>query len=199
MTADDATLGFYNREAETYAEYAAKEGRRSWLDQFMGKLRPGDHVLDFGSGPGWAAARLKEAGFTVDAIDGSEGLAAQAKALYGLTVTVAQFQDFSATDAYDGIWASFSLLHDERKAMPGHLGRLFKAMRPGGPLYVGLKEGEGMHRDDLGRRYTYYREAELTDLVATAGFAEIETSIVAATGFDGSPTNMLHLFARRPV
>lgn len=197
MTADPETLDFYDREAPVYADYAAKTAEHPWLQRFADRLAPGARVLDFGCGSGWAAHALGQSGFDVTALDGSAGLAAEARRRYGLAVRVARFDEFDETAAYDGIWASFSLLHDSRDAMPGHLARLHRGLVPGGWLYLGLKEGTGEHRDKLGRRYAYYGADEIAGLLDAAGFHDVETTLKRSEGYDGSMTGILHAFARR--
>lgn len=194
---DDATLAFYTSEAEAYAEYTTGEKRSPLVKELGGMLPPGGSVLDFGCGSGWAARRFREMGFQVSGFDGSPGLAAEAKRRYDIDVTVGRFETFSDTDAYDGIWASFCLLHDSREAMPGHLKRLYAALRPGGMIYIGLKEGEGRHRDSLGRLYTYFTQAEMQNLMQAAGFANFRAHTEASTGYDGEPAVSLHIFAQR--
>ena len=81
--------------------------------------------------------------------------------------------------------------------MPGHLARLARALEPGGWLYLGLKEGAGESRDSLGRRYTYFGEAEIGGLLRAAGFPEVETTVEQSTGYDGTKTGMMHILARR--
>jgi hypothetical protein len=47
------------------------------------------------------------------------------------------------TEAFDGIWASFSLLHTPKAEHSRHIGAMARALRPGGYLYLGMKLGEG--------------------------------------------------------
>jgi len=196
MGADAETLGFYDREARAYADYAEQTAERERLAQFAARLAPGRRVLDFGCGSGWATAALAGMGFAAEGLDGSAGLAAEAGRRYGIAVRVMRFEDFAAEAAYGGIWAAFSLLHDSRAAMPGHLSRLRRALVPGGWLYLGLKAGEGESRDRLGRRYTYYGAAEIDGLLRAAGFDAPEVAEERAKGYDGSTTGMLHALAR---
>jgi len=197
MGADAATLAFYTREAAAYADRAAVEADIPQLARFAAMLPAGGDVLDFGCGSGWAGGRLSELGFRATGFDGSEGLAAEAWRRYGLEVTVGPFDAFEAGAAFDGIWASFCLLHDSRPAMPGHLARLHRALRPGGAFYVGLKAGEGESRDRFGRCYTYFSEAEMRGLLSEAGFRGIETETEPTTGYSGEPATALHIFCRR--
>lgn len=194
---DAATLDFYTREAAAYADYAASEGAASQLGRFAAMLPPGGAVLDFGCGSGWAAADLNRMGFAATGFEGAPGLAAEARRRYGVAVTVGRFDALEAEAAHDGVWASFSLLHDDRAAMPGHLRRLHRALRPGGVLYLGLKAGEGEHRDSLGRRYTCFSGSEMAELLQAAAFTLLASETEAGMGYDGAPITLLHLFARR--
>ena len=153
--------------------------------------------LIFGCGSGWAAGRFRDLGFEVDAIDGSEGLAAEAQARYGIKVSVASFDSLAAIDRYHGIWASFCLLHDSREAMPAHLCRLHRALHPGGLLYLGLKEGTGCRRDALDRFYTYFEQAEISGLLTKAGFNEPEIDCYSAPGMEGQDEPCMDIFVRR--
>ncbi|MEM7742218.1 MAG: class I SAM-dependent methyltransferase [Pseudomonadota bacterium] len=198
MGGDDETLDFYTREATAYADHVLGELEKPWLPRFAAMVRPGGRVLDFGCGPGWAANWLVQQGFVVDAFDGSEGFAEEARRRYGLSVTVGRFEEFAAPLAhYDGIWCCFSLLHDTREAMPGHLGRLAAALAPGGAFYIGLKEGTEAERDTIGRLYTFFGRDEMRDLLADAGFDVIGIDSEDLAGFDGTPSTGLHIYARR--
>lgn len=198
MGGDEETLEFYTREATAYAEHVLEELDKPWLSRFAAMVPAGGKVLDFGCGPGWAANWLNEQGFQVEAFDGSEGFAQEARQRYGLDVTVGRFEEFAAPLAhFDGIWCCFSLLHDTREAMPGHLERLAAALVPGGAFYIGLKEGTGAERDSIGRLYTYFGRAEMRGLLSAAGFTveSVETEEIA--GFDGTPSTGLHIYAIR--
>ena len=81
--------------------------------------------------------------------------------------------------------------------MPDHLARLRRALRPGGVLYLGLKEGTGERRDDHGRFYTYFGAEEMRSLLADAGFAAPSILHDEGAGFSGVTEPLLHIFARR--
>ncbi|MEM0945351.1 MAG: class I SAM-dependent methyltransferase [Pseudomonadota bacterium] len=192
---DGETLKFYSDGAADYAAFVGDGTTDPRLTAFIKRLSPGAAVLDFGCGHGWAAAVLTGLGYEVTATDGSAGFAAEAARRYGLTVRVETFDELSAEDAFDGLWVSFSLLHDSREALPDHLSRLRRAARPGATLYLGLKEGEGRHRDHLGRLYTYFSEDELRARLAEAGWADITCERTSEPGMAGKNETALHLFA----
>lgn len=197
MSGDDETLDFYSREAVAYADYLVEQETNPVLTQFMDLLPGGGSVLDFGAGSGWAARAFRDHGFSITAIDGSAGLADEARRRYNVDVSIVRFDAFADVDRYDGVWASFCLLHDSREAMPGHLARLATSLREGGYLYVGLKEGQGAERDSLGRLYTFFSEEEMRGLLAGAGFDIVSVQTEAGDGYDGVPVTSMHIFARR--
>lgn len=194
--ADETTLDYYSRTATEYADATAAEADNPALTQFAAMLPPRGAVLDFGCGPGWAAAKFRDLGHEVTAMDAAVGFAEEARHRYGLDIQVARFEDLDAVAAFDGVWASFSLLHDTRAAMPGHLARIARALRPRGAVYIGLKEGTGDARDRLDRHYTYFTLDEITGLLSGAGFAEITHARDQTTGMDGVVADVLHLHAR---
>jgi SAM-dependent methyltransferase len=136
-------------------------------------------------------------GFAVDAMDASASLAEEARRRHGLTVRVARFEQLDAVARYDGVWASFSLLHIRKAAMPDALALIHRALRPGGRLYLGLKAGDGEARDRLGRFYAYYRPVEITNLLQNAGFGGVAVREFVEKGFEGVAAPGLHIFAVR--
>jgi SAM-dependent methyltransferase len=187
MSADDRTQAVYDAKAADYMKMATSGGAPSQpLAQFLAGLPDGAVILDLGCGPGHTAAHLRDLGYAVTATDASAAMARIAQQTYGLQVTVAAFDDLDAVDAYDGVWASFSLLHAPKARMPGYLAAIRTALRPGGVLSLGLKTGTGERRDALGRFYAYYADAEITGLLASAGFTVTDRQTGADEGLDGT-------------
>ena len=194
MSADRETIGVYDRHAGDYARRFADEPNPQ-LEAFIAALPEGAAVLDLGCGPGHAAGRMAEVGFQVDATDASKAMVDAARAR-GVAARLARFSDPLDPNAYDGVWANFSLLHAPRHEMPGHLAGLHRALKPGGLLSLGLKTGTGEGRDGFGRFYTYYEEAELDRLLSTAGF-RIGTRVTGrSTGLAGTKDPWIVVTAR---
>ncbi len=155
----------------------------------MAELPPKAHVCDLGSGNGWASVAFRDAGFDVTPVDGSAGLAAQAKARHDLDVEVMKFEEFSFENAFDGLWASWSLHHAKRTSFPDLLERTGASVRPGGLIYLSVKGGAGENRDTFDRFYAYYEMDELLDLVQERIGADILLQqTLSAEGFDGLVT-----------
>ncbi|SFI05669.1 class I SAM-dependent DNA methyltransferase [Albimonas pacifica] len=198
-TGDDRTLAYYDANAADYDAWSNPgdhlRSERGSLTRFLAAMPAGGRALDLGCGAGHWAAAMIAAGFSVRALDASAGLVAQARAR-GVPAELGRFEDLAETAAYDGAWISFSLLHAPLADWPDVLARVARALRPGGALFLGVKEGEGEIRDRLGRRYSYIREPALRALLTGAGFARIEIETGRETGRDGSETGILLTHAR---
>lgn len=183
---DAETLSVYDRKASEYRDLTARSEIDPDLASFLGALPAGSDVLDLGCGPGAAAAVMAAAGHHVTATDAAPEMVKLAAQHPGVTARHASFDDIDAQDAYDAIWANFSLLHAPREDMPRHLTALRRALRPGGLLHIGMKTGSGSARDALGRLYTYYSEDELAGLLRDAGFTPFSARHGKDTGLDGT-------------
>ena len=183
---DRETLEVYASKVDEYAALTSSGvSKDPLLSAFISALPKGAHVLDLGCGPGHAAATMADAGLTVTATDAVPDMIALAQRHPGVTARVATFDDIDEVGVYDGIWANFSLLHAARADMPRHLAALHRALRAGGILHIGVKTGTGERRDPIGRLYTYYTDAELTDLLETAGFNVNRRATGREKGLDG--------------
>lgn len=170
MGGDAETIALYDDKASDYLETFQTAEPSPRLLKFIDALPEGGTVLDLGCGPGNSAAVMRDHGLQVTALDASAQMAALAKDLFDLDVTIGTFDDVFGTGVYDGIWANFSLLHAARADMPRHLADIHTALKTGGQFLIGLKTGSGEKRDTLGRFYTYYGQDDLIGLLTEAGF-----------------------------
>ena len=201
MSGDRRTLEFYDARAADYAAMTIEPELLAALDRFAATLPAAGAALDLGCGPGWASAVLAERGFAVDPTDGAPGMVAEARRLTGLEARVMRFDELAAVAAYDGVWASFSLLHAPRAEIPALLARVRRALKPGGALFVGVKaaaDGPSVERRDrLGRFYTDYAGEELDALLRDAGFALDWSGEGGGVGMEGNWARHLYRLARR--
>ena len=173
---DDDTLQFYRRNAEAYAAWAKAPSTR--LKGFLALLPPGGSILELGCGAGNHSAEMLAAGFKLRATDGSPEMAGIASRRLGHPVEAMLFDQLDDHDAYDGVWASACLLHVPRDELAAILGRINRALKPGGLFYASYKLGEGDGRDSLGRYYNY---ASLEWLQATYAEAGTWTPVSSGT------------------
>lgn len=195
---DPQTLAVYAAQADRYRRRFADKGADGHLQAFLEALPPQADLLDLGCGPGRAAALMQAAGHRVQAWDATPEFVAQARAL-GVETRLARFSDLVDVDAFDGVWANFSLLHAPRSEMPGHLAAIARALRPGGTFHLGLKLGEGSERDALGRFYTYYSETELEQLLTQAGMRVTTKDFGTGEGLSGRTDPFIIVTAKVPA
>lgn len=189
MSDDPGTITAYGRAAQDYADgFAHKNEPDQSQDMaaFLCHVPAGGRILDWGCGPGHWAAAFRDLGYAVDATDATPEMAVLALDRFGITVRTEPFEALDAAQAYDGIWANFSLLHAPRADLPLHLRRIHTALRPGGGLHLGMKLGTGEGRDRLDRFYTYYTEDELIEHVETAGLTVVRPQCRQGRGLAGT-------------
>jgi hypothetical protein len=56
---------------------------------------------------------------------------------------------------------------------------------------LGLKLGTGEKRDKIGRKYSYFEEQEIKDILSNEGFCNISNHLGAAKGLDGQSSNFI--------
>lgn len=191
---DDATLGFYAEEAETYAG-RGREADLAHIERFARLLPAGGQVLELGCGGGQDSAALLARGFDVTPTDGSPELAAQAALRLGRPVQTLLFEDLAAISNFDGVWANACLLHVPRIALPAIIAKIHAALRPGGAFYASFKAGEAEGRDRFGRYYNYPSAEWLRDAYGAGAWSSLDITTEAGGGYDGEPTRWLHALA----
>lgn len=194
---DPETIRVYDAHAAEYPDISANDSTaEANLSAFIGACPRGGRILDLGCGPGASAATMAQAGLQVDASDASAEMVALAARHPGVNAFQALFSDISGVDIYDGIWASFCLLHAPRADFPGHLDALHLALKPGRVFYIGMKLGKGEARDSIGRLYTYYSADELDKHLTIAGFTNLTHSLGSSKGLDGEMADYVAITAR---
>jgi len=172
---DRTTVEVYQRSAVAYAE-ARSADAAGRAEEFASRLPPGGVRLDLGCGPGHYLPHLARGGPVV-AVDAAPAMVAEARRRHPGTPGVAC--DLGALPlrpgALAGVWASKSLQHLPRDALPLALAGLHRALGVGGVLDLTVFAGDGELRsgeDDEfpGRHYTWWRPEPLTDLLVGAGF-----------------------------
>lgn len=143
--------------------------RRSEFKHFI-ELLPGKHILDLGCGSGDHGLFFKEQGLEVSAVDISKEMVALAREK-GVGAEIMDIEQLAFAPAtFDGIWSVTSLLHIPKAMLPKVIKDLYRILKPGGILYVCVKEGEGegMITDNVDgtteRFFSFWRLEELIDL-----------------------------------
>ncbi len=166
---DQETIAVYDNQAEDYAALT-KDTANETLLAFIQRLAPKSYVLDLGCGPADASATMRCHGLEVDPVDASAEMVRLANERYDIGARQAAFSEINSADTYDGVWASFSLLHAPAEDLPTILAALNVALKPEGWFHLTMKLGKGATRDKLGRFYSYYSQEELATHLTTAAF-----------------------------
>lgn len=140
--------------------------------QFIARLPAGSKILDCGCGPGMDTERFSLLGYDVTAIDLSERFVKLARKRAPNAIVQKMDMRYLAFPeaAFDGVWASFSLLHIRASEIEKTLSGFKSVLRDGGLFFAALHRGSktkwvkttisGMERD------TYVQEWLQTDIEA---------------------------------
>ena len=196
MTCDIKTLQVYETQSSKYLENVTKEHPSKTLKYFAANLPKESNVLDYGCGPGLSAEYLANLGHSVTAFDASQNMLELVPKHERIKSFQATFDTFSENEIFDGIWASFSLLHAKRRDFPHLLTSIKRALKPYGIFAIGLKLGAGEKRDKLGRRYTFVSRNELYQLLKSSGFNVFDQILGKDIGLDGEMSEWVFVYAK---
>jgi len=199
---NDATLRTYHDHVQDYIDGTAQAvsgATKDWIDAALAGLPGSARLLELGSAFGRDAAYIESLGFALDCTDAVPGFVAclraaghKARLFNALTDPV----DLS----YDLIFANAVLLHFTRDEFALVLGKMRRALAPGGRFAFSLKRGEGESWSDakLGapRFFCYWEPEPLDSALGAAGFASW-TIDEARTG--RAHPDWLYVIARAPA
>jgi ubiquinone/menaquinone biosynthesis C-methylase UbiE len=171
----------YDEGSQDYGDYfkTPHEFIEQDRQQFIARLPAGSKILDCGCGPGMDSERFSQLGYKVTAIDLSDRFVKLTKKR--VPSAAVQKMDMRNLDfpqaSFDGVWASFSLLHIRASEIQKTLLGFRTVLDERGLLFAALHRGpktewvkttiSGMERD------TYVQEWLQTDIEAIvrgAGF-----------------------------
>lgn len=167
----DTTLSWYRENAIQYAEETRNSLVLDALWEFLSRMKEGGTILDYGSGSGRDSAYFLDKGFSVDSLDGSAEMKAQAERLFGIKVKLASFLSLEEKDKYDGIWAQASILHLEEHDLRAALTLIERALKRDGVFYSSFRKGEGDGYEN-GRWYTNMTERRFLSFLPASLYVE---------------------------
>ena len=194
---DKETLSIYDAKARDYAKLTVNGADRPELASFIDLVCAGGRVLDLGCGPGHFAARMAQSGLEVEASDASAEMIKIASQIDGVSARQETFDALDAVNRYDGIYANFSLLHAERDTVPTHVTAIARALKTGGIFHIGMKLGTDESRDSMGRRYSYFSEAELERMMTDTGLTVVQRSHGEDVGLSGEMAKWVILQSKK--
>jgi 2-polyprenyl-3-methyl-5-hydroxy-6-metoxy-1,4-benzoquinol methylase len=138
----------------------------------LAEIVPAGQVLEIGSGPGWDADALEEAGLTVRRTDVTQAFIDFQQAR-GKQVDRLDAINDDLGGPYDAVVTLHVLQHVEPSDLPGVLAKVAGALRPGGRFLVSIPLGEGAGWEVGESGAPYYRalrsEADFLAALREAG------------------------------
>ncbi|WP_426567634.1 class I SAM-dependent methyltransferase [Streptomyces canus] len=181
--------------------FAHSEAHHRSLEWLLGRLAPGSRVLDVGSGTGRpAAAALTGAGHEVLGVDVSPVMVELAsRQVPEATFRCADVRELPLDEgSFHAVCVYFSLLQMDRGEQAALLGRLARALLPGGSLVLATVplDVEGVDAVFMGQpvRVTSFAGDDLVEVVAGAGLTVLAEENVLFTPDHPEAVPEPHLF-----
>ena len=134
---DVRTVNAYTSRVTDYLDIPLAPEQLAARQAFADAVGSGGYVLDLGAGPGSDSLHLMQRGLKVRALDATPAFVEHAKGK-GVDAHLGTFDDVTETADYDGVYASFSLLHAPRADFPRHLRAIHRALKPDGHFFLGM-------------------------------------------------------------
>lgn len=167
------TLDYYDNHSDEFYKNTVDVEFAATQQRFLQKLKKGSTILDFGCGSGRDTIYFLEQGYHVDAIDGSVELCRLASEHTGIKVKNMLFQELSAVEQYDGIWACSSILHLPFETLTEVMGKMQIALKKKGIIYTSFKYGI-FAGERNGRYFTDMTEETFAEFLNGINGLEIE-------------------------
>ena len=167
------TVESYEQIADDYARETAGSGVLSGGLTRLAETVPAGHALEIGSGPGWDADALEEAGMTVRRTDIAQAFI-ELQRSRGKQIDRLDVINDDLDGPYDAVVTLHVLQHVEPNDLPAVLAKVAGALRPDGRFLVSIPLGEGAGWEIGESGSPYYRalrtETEFIAALAQAGF-----------------------------
>ena len=195
----DRTIKYYEANWREYADRTLAIDMADIRNEFLRRLPSGGSVLDVGAGAGRDCRAFVAAGFKTTALEPTPAFAKLLRSIPTLEVRQASVEDIEDAGAFDGIWACASLLHLDEVGLNVAMDRLNRALKPGGRLYVSIRDGARVERAKDGRLFHDLTLERLRRMVLDRGLTDERSwqSEPRMTGTNQAYWN--NIIARKPT
>lgn len=189
----DKTKSNYEAGAEWHFQKTFSYDWSKQLGKFVEMLR-GKKVLDAGCGAPRDINLFLKNNIDVEGIDYSGEVIKKCRASFpDLTFYRCDFKKVNVPDEYyDGVWACASVLNFFKKDLPSVLEEFLRILKPGGILFVSVKEGRGekMVSDEYGERlFSFYLIEELKKFFENVNIKTIYSEVVTDESLTGAASD----------
>ena len=168
------TVGYYDQHAAEYYSNTIDADFGQLRRKFASYMPEGARIIDIGSGSGRDVRAFCDMGFRAMGLDASEEMAREARDRLGIEVITGDMSEWTAEEAFDGIWCCAALLHLHEDEADRFFQNLDLNLKPGGLIFLSVKEGIETGYDDKGRYMRNYTEDELLTKLKAAGLEVLE-------------------------
>ncbi|MCR5254470.1 MAG: class I SAM-dependent methyltransferase [Acetatifactor sp.] len=162
---EEKTLSYYNERTKEFFENTVNADVSPQRERFLKYLKNGGDILDFGCGSGRDTKAFLDAGYNVEATDGSVELCKTASKFTGIKVKNKLFQELDDIEKYDGIWACSSILHVSKADLKSIFEKMTRALKKDGVIYTSFKYGD-FEGERNGRYFSDFTEKSFKEFMA---------------------------------
>ena len=196
---ENKTIEFYNKNASEYAKWRSTEKIDLAQKIFCNELPSSGHIIDLGCGTGEKSIWFSQKGFKVDAVDASFKMLEIFESYKSVKIQQMDLNEIVFSKKYDGIWASFSIQHLEKKNQDLLFCKISKALNKKGIFYIGIHEGHKAYRDNLSRLYVPRTESELRKVLKNLNLRIFNLFREENFSFDNKPITVMHIYAKMGI
>ena len=193
---DKGTIDYYNRNADRYYWTTVGVDMDAFRKKFASYLPNEASVIDMGCGSGRDVMAFSDMGHAAVGLDGAKELLKLAEERLGIKTVAADMSGYRAASPYDGIWCCASVIHLNEEEKESFFRNLDYNLKPGGVLFISVKEGAETGRDSSGVYTGSCTRAELKKRLEDAG-CEILDEKVTADAMGRSGVRWINVFARK--
>ena len=166
---------FYEKNHQQYFYSTSKIDPSGFLAPFGNMLKPGATIFDIGCGSGRDLLWFKEQGFFPTGFEHSPSLARLARKYSNCPVIEGDFLNYDfSIHKFDALCFVGSLVHIPEKKFSHTFASICNALKPGGLLFITMKEGRGLSHSNDRRVFTLWSKKNLEIIFNETGFQILE-------------------------
>lgn len=190
------TIDYYNRNADWYYWTTVAVDLDALRKKFASYLPYEATIIDMGCGSGRDVMAFSDMGHHVIGLDASEELVKLARERLEIKAVVGDMSYWKSREPYDGVWCCASLIHLNGVEKKRFFSNLEYNLKPGGIIFISVKDGIETGIDAEGRYQSNCSEEELREYLKGAG-CEILEILTTEDALGRERFKWLNVFARK--